>query len=146
MTDILKNPKVRQLIYDLVGGCKNQTATILEMTIVQIYTADEGKHKFHRCNIAGILCFLIDRREGKCFYLRVYDPLNLQVLFSMELCYGIKDFWQPIHGISNFQSIPIQKQKKQMLKLKNMRRRKRNLKNQRKRRGQFKVHLKIFLD
>lgn len=65
MTEILKNPKVRQIIQDVVGGCENQTATVMELTFVQIYTADEGKHKFHGSNIAGILAFLIDRREGK---------------------------------------------------------------------------------
>lgn len=32
MCEVLKNPKVKKLIDDCVGGCQNQTATILEMT------------------------------------------------------------------------------------------------------------------
>lgn len=37
------------------------------MSIVHLYTCEEGKHKFHQCKVEGILVFLIDRREGKVF-------------------------------------------------------------------------------
>lgn len=62
---MLQNPKVKKLIDDVVGGCSKQTATVLDLSIVHVYTCEEGKHRFHSCRIVGILVFLIDRREGK---------------------------------------------------------------------------------
>jgi hypothetical protein len=71
--DKTKNPKIVKLIEDIVGGCGNETATIWgagqALSFVQVYTADEGVHKFHGSNIAGILALLIDRREGKVLYI-----------------------------------------------------------------------------
>ncbi|KAM3141398.1 hypothetical protein pb186bvf_006516 [Paramecium bursaria] len=105
MCEVLQNPQIKKLIDDLVGGCQNQTATVIDLTFAQLYAGDAGKHKFHGTNASGILCFLIDRREGKSFYLRLYDASNLTVLFSVELCYMFKDYWTQVQGIGNFYAV-----------------------------------------
>lgn len=62
MVDSLNTLEVGKILNELMGG----TATILEKSFVQIYTADGGgKHHYHGSNITGICCIVFDRREGK---------------------------------------------------------------------------------
>lgn len=65
MLQSLQDPKVKKIISDVIGGCDKQTATVLDLSVVHLYTGEEGKHRFHHTRVAGILALLIDRREGK---------------------------------------------------------------------------------
>lgn len=80
MLQALQNPSVKKIIGDAIGGCDKQTATVLDLSAVHLYTCEEGKHRFHHSRIAGILALLIDRREGK-----VYIVMILQVLLPKNL-------------------------------------------------------------
>lgn len=63
MVESLNSPEISKILNELMGG----TATIMEKTYVQIYTADsdDKKHHYHGSNISGICCLVFDRREGK---------------------------------------------------------------------------------
>jgi hypothetical protein len=65
MVEALNSPEVSKLLNELMGG----TATIMEKSYTQLYTAEEGKHHFHGSNISGICCIIFDRREGKVHYI-----------------------------------------------------------------------------
>ena len=39
------------------------------------------------------MCLVFDRKDGKkAYYLRMYHPANFELIFSVELYYGFKDY------------------------------------------------------
>jgi hypothetical protein len=86
MVDQLNSPEVTKVLNELMGG----TATIMEKSFAQLYTAEEGKHRFHGSNISGICTIIFDRREGK-----VNEFNSLDCLLTCLRCFislGVGEF------------------------------------------------------
>lgn len=81
------------------------TATPLCLAISRFYSRGEDG-KFKEANLAGILCFLVDRKL-KSRFLRLYDINTSELIFQTELFINVAQHYQKIS--EKFYVLPLVK-------------------------------------